>query len=210
MMKSWINVLKKEVTLIIDVTKLLANLKPKENQLLMKIIKEIKDTLELQSNNNAIHNASVATPDNMSDLKRYGLKNAYSALKTTLKLKCISWSHIVNVSAEEPVRFASLLRSKITMLDPCDIEMNISSVTNNMIGHGKRLRKDLINLVSKIRNSSTNMNGIKKRIIRIKEIYNEFNPYNSNNVNNSITLYTMSFVAIDSHKFTCPVTLGRK
>ena len=35
-----------EVTLLLDITKLLSNLKPKDNQLFMKIVKGIKDSTE--------------------------------------------------------------------------------------------------------------------------------------------------------------------
>ena len=54
---------------MIDITKLLANLKPKENQLLMKIVKGIKDVIELQSNNDVIDNTYVTMLNNASDLK---------------------------------------------------------------------------------------------------------------------------------------------
>ena len=75
------------------------------------------------------------------------------------------------------------------MLDPHNMEMHIFSMTNNVIGHDKGLRKELINLVSKIREESTNVNGIKKRNFYIKEYRDKFNPCDGGYVNNSITLH---------------------
>ena len=97
---------------MINITKLLANFKAKENKLLMKIIKGIKDILELQSNDDKINTVSVTMPDNRSDLKQCCLKNTHSALKPLPKSKSVSHSHILNASAKEPVRFVLLLGSK--------------------------------------------------------------------------------------------------
>jgi len=71
----------KEVTLMIDITKLSANLKPKENQLLMKIVKGVKAVEQQWLCSDIIDNARTTIPDNVSDLKRYCLKNKYSILK---------------------------------------------------------------------------------------------------------------------------------
>ena len=76
-------------------------------------------------------------------------KSAYSAIKTLPKPKYISSIHIANTSAEKLVRFSFLLGLKITMLDQNNIETGISAMINNVIGHGKGLRKELINLASK-------------------------------------------------------------
>ena len=74
--------------------------------------------------------------DNASDLKWYCLKNAHSILKTLPKPKCANCSHIVNSSAEEPVRLALLLGLIIAILDPKNVERNVSTMIKNMIGHG--------------------------------------------------------------------------
>ena len=104
--------------------------------------------------------------------------------------------------------------NKIAVLDPNSIERDVSAMTNNIIRHDKGLKKQLINLALKIRNSSANVNGTKKRIVCIKKFYNEFNPCNGNNVNNSITLHASSIFLIDStidgYEHTYPVTIRRK
>jgi hypothetical protein len=87
----------------------------------------------------------------MSDLKRCCLKNTCSILKNTPTPKCVNYGHIANVSAEEPIRFALLIGSPIAMLDPENIEDDISTMTMNMIGHGKGLRKELLKLASDIK-----------------------------------------------------------
>ena len=90
----------------------------------------------------------------------------------------------------------------------------MSAMTNNIIGHSKRLRNDLINLVSKIRNSFANVNGMKRRINCIKEFHNNFNSHNDNNVHNSITLHILSIVlidsTIDSYEHVHPVAIRHK
>ena len=100
------------------------------------------------------------------------------------------------------------------MLDPNNTKRDMPAMTNNMIGHSKGLRKEIINLASKIRNSSTNVNRIKRIIVCIKEFCNKFNPCNSNNTNNSITLQVLSIFlidsTIDSKEHVQPVATGHK
>jgi len=203
-----------EVTLMIDITKLLANLKPKENQLLMKIVKGIKAVEQQRLCSDIIDNARTTIPDNVSDLKRYYLKNKYSILKNIPTPQCVNYGYIVNVSADEPIRFALLIGSPITMLDPENIEQDISKMSKNMIGHGKGLRKKLIKLASEIRSNNATNSPVKKRIVCCNDFHDEFNPYNGNNVNNSITLHNLSIVPIDStvdsNEYTYPVTIGHK
>ena len=65
---------------MIDITKLAANLKPKDNALFVKIAKGIKDETEKQMHNNDVNDVHAAIPDNVSDLKRYCIKNATSII----------------------------------------------------------------------------------------------------------------------------------
>ena len=150
----------------------------------------------------------------MSDLKRYCLKNKYSILKNIPTPQCVNYGHIVNVSADEPIRFALLIGSPIAMLDPENIEQDISKMSKNMIGHGKGLRKKLIKLASEIRSNNATNSPVKKRIVCCNDFRDEFNPYNGNNVNNSITLHNLSIVPIDStvdsNEYTYPVAIGHK
>ena len=53
---------------------------------------------------------------------------------------------MVNVSAEEPIRFALLIGSPIAMIDPHNIEEEISQMTNNVFGYGKGLQNKLRSL----------------------------------------------------------------
>ena len=100
------------------------------------------------------------------------------------------------------------------MLDPNNIEEDISKMTKNMIGHRKGIRKELIKLATNIWKSNIHINRVKKRIICFNEFWDDFNPYASNNVNNSITLCTLSLLPIDStvdsNEYTYPVAIGHK
>ena len=78
------------------------------------------------------------------------------------------------------------------MLDPKNIEDDVSTMTMNMIGHGKEFRKELLKLASEIRKGTTNNCPTKKRIVCFKEFRDDFNPYNGNNGNKGITLYALS------------------
>ena len=118
-----------EVKLLLYMTKLLSNLKPKNNQLLMKIVKGFKDATEHRiCNNDNIDDTRVTIPDNVSDLKRHCLKNAYSILKNVPAPKCSNYSHIANSSAEELIKYVLLIGSSITMLDPEHIKSNASKI----------------------------------------------------------------------------------
>ena len=72
--------------------------------------------------------------------------------------------------AEESIRFTLLIGSPIVMLDPENIENNIPKMIKNMIRYGKGLRKELLKLVLKIRNSTSNNSPSKKWIM----CFNEF------------------------------------
>jgi len=204
----------KEVTVMLDITKLASTLKPKENQLFMKIVKGIKEIEETRASDDVEDSTRITIPDNVSELNRYCTKNTYSILKNIPTPKCVNYGHIVNVSADEPVRYALLIGSSIAMLDPDNIENDISRMSKNMIGHRKGLRKKLIELAAKIRNTKGYKEGTKKVIVCFAEFRDDFNPYNGNNVNNSITLHTLSLVPIDStvdsNEFTYPVAIGHK
>ena len=95
----------------------------------MKIIKGIKDMREQQICSDGIDNMRSTITDNVSDLKRYCLKNKNSILKNIPTPKCVNYSHIANISAEEPIRFNLLIGSPIAMLDPENIEHDISKIT---------------------------------------------------------------------------------
>ena len=131
---------------MIDITKLAANLKPKDNALFMKIAKGIKDAIEKQMWNNEINDVRAAMTDNASDLKRYCTKNASSIIKNTPTPKCVNCGHMVNVSAEEPATFDLLMGSPIAIIDPCDAEEEISKMTNNVFGNDKGLQKNIRSL----------------------------------------------------------------
>ena len=204
-----------EVALLLDITKLSSNLKPKDNELLMKIVKGMKDVTE----NRVIldddpSRARATIPDNVSDLKRYCLKSTYSILKNIPTPKCVNYGNMVNVSAEEPIKFALLIGSPIALLDPEHIEHDVSRMSKNIIGHGKGVKKGLIKLAAEIRSHTPKDCSIKRRIVCITEFRDDFNPYHGNNINNSITLHTQSIIpldsTIDSKEHTYPVAIGHK
>ena len=62
----------------------------------------------------------------------------------------------------EPLRFTLLIRLPIAILDPENIEQDISRMNKNMIGYGKRLRNQLIKLTQQIRKNNT-INGLVKK-----------------------------------------------
>ena len=66
---------------MIDITKLAANLKPKDNALFVKIAEGIEDATEKRTCNNNINDVRASIPDNVSDLKRRCMKNATSIVK---------------------------------------------------------------------------------------------------------------------------------
>lgn len=86
---------------MLDIAKLSSNLKPKDNQLFMKIIKGVKDVTEQRICSDDVDNVRAAMPDDVSDLQRCCLKNTNSILKNMPTPKCVTYGHIVNVSAEE-------------------------------------------------------------------------------------------------------------
>ena len=58
------------------------------------------------------------------------------------------------------------------------------------------------------------MNGIKKRMVCLKEFHGKFNPFKGNNADNSITSHALSIVlinsTIDSHERTYLVAIRHK
>ena len=128
----------------------------------MRIVKGIKDIGDSRSNDKIADRIHASIPDNASDLKRYCIKNTFSILKSIPKPTCANYGHIENVSAEEPMRYALLIRSPITMLNPDNIEKDISKMTKNMIGHRKGIRKELIELATNIQKSNAHINRVKK------------------------------------------------
>ena len=75
----------KEVASLLCMTKLSSNLKLKDNQILIKIVKGLKDATEYWiCNDNDVDNGCTITPNNTCDVKRHCLKNTHSMLKTHL------------------------------------------------------------------------------------------------------------------------------
>ena len=142
-----------EVALHLDITTLASNLKPQENELLMKIIKNTKKATENRMLNTNKDVVFTTMPDNASDLKRHCLKSSHSILKNMPTPKYLNYGHIANVSAKKPIRFALLIGSNKALLRPDHIDEDVSKMVNNMIGHGKGLQKDLRKLASVIKNS---------------------------------------------------------
>ena len=83
---------------------------------------------------------------------------------------------MVNVSAEEPMRFALLTGSPIAMIDPHNTEEEISKMTNNMFGHGKGMQKKLRSLAQKIKNITSSSSLAKTAIVGCHEFRDDFNP----------------------------------
>ena len=101
----------------------------------MKILKKTIECTEnclLNINKDAIY---TKIPDNVSSLNWYYLKTSHSILKTIPIPTCINYSHIVNISAEEPIRYALMIGSPIAILCLEYIEENIKKMVNNTIGY---------------------------------------------------------------------------
>ena len=84
----------------------------------MKIVKGTKEIEESRASDNVEDSIRITIPDNVSELKRYCTKDTYSILKNIPTPKCVNYSHIVNLSADEPALYALLIGSAIAMLDP--------------------------------------------------------------------------------------------
>ena len=72
---------KNEVLLHIDITPFASQLKPLENKLLMKIIKETKETIVTRIFNNNKDTVFATMLDNKSDLNQGCLRSNHSTLK---------------------------------------------------------------------------------------------------------------------------------
>ena len=128
---------------MIGIAKLAANLKPKDSILLIKILKGIENTREKRLFNKDISHTHTAMPNNTNNLKQYCTKNTSSIIQNALVLKCANYRCIVNILADEPMKFGLLIELPITMIDLCNAGGNVSKMTNNILGWNKGLQKKL-------------------------------------------------------------------
>ena len=92
--------------------------------------------------NHATH-VRAATPNNVSNLKRYCAKNTLSIMKNMLTLKCANYGCIVNVLVDEAMEFCLSIGLPIAMIDPNNADKGIFRIMSNMFGHGKGSQKKL-------------------------------------------------------------------
>ena len=76
-------------------------------------------------------------PENVSDIRKCFLNENYSIAQKLPKPQCTTHDSMVNTSDIEPVIFALLIGSEISMLRPQRIIEDSESIKNNMIGNGK-------------------------------------------------------------------------
>ena len=115
-------------------------------------------------------------PNNVSNLKRCYTKNTLSIIENRLTLKCVNYQHIVNVLADEPIKFGLLIGLPITNINLRNEEDSVSKTTNNAFRHSKGLQKKLCQLAVKIKNIKLNSYPIKKLIVGFTEFRDNFSP----------------------------------
>ena len=90
--------------------------------------------------------------ENFSDIRKCCLNGTHVIAQNLPKPKHTTHGSMVNTSAIEPVRFALLIASEIAMMCPQHIIEDMESIKNNMIGHGKGLQEEFIELANQCSN----------------------------------------------------------